>query len=83
MLDKDEIRKAVSKNYSGVALKGFAGSCCKGNCGCGNAHDIKESSLKSGYLESDLASVPQESNEVFYVFFDIDKTNLPIIIQKT
>jgi len=61
--NKEDIRDFIRKNYSEVAKKGSEGGCCGGGCSCsGNPMDIRESSIKVGYNENDLLSVPPEAN---------------------
>lgn len=46
-------------------LKRFCGGCCSGGCSCscnGAPMDIIDSSIKVGYTEGDLSSVPSEAN---------------------
>ncbi len=62
MKNKDNIRNSVRKNYSKVAQKGASGGCCGGGCSCNSSTNVKESSLKLGYTESDLSSAPEQSN---------------------
>ena len=62
MKDKETIRNSVQRHYSKVAKKGSSSGCCGGGCSCNDSVDIKESSLKMGYMDSDLASAPWESN---------------------
>ncbi len=60
MSGKEEIRKFIRENYSEVAKKGSAGGC---SCSCNDAPmDIIDSSIKVGYTEGDLSSVPSEAN---------------------
>ncbi len=63
MKDKDRIRKHVRKNYGNIASKGLVGGCCSGSCSCnGEPTDIRKISVKIGYAEEDLATVPVGSN---------------------
>ena len=63
MKDKEEIREFIRKNYAEVALKGSEGGCCGGGCSCNGAPlDISEASIRIGYSEGDLSSVPPEAN---------------------
>lgn len=63
MNDKDEIREQIQRNYAKIAVKGSAGGCCSGGCSCnGTPMDVSESSIKIGYTEEDLSSVPSEAN---------------------
>lgn len=63
MNDKDEIREQIQRNYAKIAVKGSAGGCCSGGCSCnGTPTDVSESSIKIGYTEEDLSSVPSEAN---------------------
>lgn len=65
MSDKEEIRKFIRENYSEIAKKGSAGGCCSGGCSCscnGAPMDINDSSIKVGYTQGDLSSVPSEAN---------------------
>lgn len=63
MNDKDEIREQIQRNYAKIVVKGSAGGCCNGGCSCnGTPMDVSESSIKIGYTEDDLSSVPSESN---------------------
>ncbi|NLD49068.1 MAG: arsenite methyltransferase [Clostridiaceae bacterium] len=61
--NKEDIRDFIRKNYAEVAQKGTAGGCCSGGCSCSGAPvDINEASIKMGYTEGDLSSVPLEAN---------------------
>ena len=63
MNNKEDIRESIRKNYTEVALKGSKGGCCSGGCSCsGPQFNIKDSSLKIGYSESDLDDAPIEAN---------------------
>lgn len=62
MHDKEEIREFIRQNYGQVAAKGAEGCLCGSSCGCGDVSDIKETSLKIGYSESDLKDAPIEAN---------------------
>jgi ubiquinone/menaquinone biosynthesis C-methylase UbiE len=62
MQDKEKLRNTIRLHYSQIARKG-AGGCCSGACSCGDSlTDIKNSSVKNGYTEEDLTSVPAEAN---------------------
>lgn len=63
--NKEEIRNFIRKNYAEVAKKGSEGGCCSGGCGCscsGAPVDIRETSIKIGYIEGDLLDIPPEAN---------------------
>jgi ubiquinone/menaquinone biosynthesis C-methylase UbiE len=61
--NKENIRNAIRKNYSEVALKGSAGQCCSCGCSCDAALiDKKEAYTKLGYSEDDLLNAPSEAN---------------------
>ncbi len=65
MGDKEEIRKFIRENYSEIAKKGSAGGCCGEGCTCscnGAPLNIIDSSIKVGYTEGDISSVPSEAN---------------------
>ncbi len=64
MAGKEEIRKFIRNRYAKIAVKGTQGGCCdSGCCGGGSASaDVKKSSVKIGYTEDDLGSVPSEAN---------------------
>lgn len=63
MSDKEQIRISIRKNYSEIAKKGSADRCCNGSCSCNGASiDKNDSSIKIGYTEDDLSSVPSEAN---------------------
>lgn len=63
MKSNDEIKRHIMKNYSTIAKNGSAGGCCSGSCSCsGTPIKISESTIKIGYSEADLASVPEEAN---------------------
>lgn len=61
--NKEDIREYIRKNYAEVAKKGSEGGCCGGGCSCsGEPMDITEASIKIGYTEEDISSVPVEAN---------------------
>ncbi|SCG82270.1 Arsenite methyltransferase [Proteiniborus sp. DW1] len=63
MKSKDELKKIIRKNYANVAIKGSTGGCCSGGCSCnGTPIDINKATIKIGYTEEDLSSVPAGSN---------------------
>lgn len=63
MKSKDELKKIIRNNYANVAVKGSVGGCCSGGCSCsGNSIDVNEATMKIGYTEEDLFSVPAGSN---------------------
>lgn len=62
MKDKEEVRDFIRKNYTEVALTGSESGCCGGGCSCGTPINIKETAIKLGYTESDLANVPLGAN---------------------
>lgn len=64
MNEKDEIREHIQKEYGKIATEGSTGGCCSGGCCCcnGTSMNISESSIRIGYTEDDLSSVPLESN---------------------
>ena len=64
MMDgKDELREQIQRTYAKIAVSGSAGGCCSGGCSCnGSPMDVSESSIKIGYTEEDLLSVPSEAN---------------------
>jgi len=57
--DKDTILQSVRRAYAQVALADSSGACCgtPSSC-CGTAPGLAGSSLKLGYTEQELASVP-------------------------
>ncbi len=61
--NKEDVRDFIRKNYAEVAQKGSEGGCCGGGCSCsGNPIDINEASIRIGYSEGELSSVPLEAN---------------------
>lgn len=62
MKDKEEVRNFIRRNYSEVALTGTASGCCGGGCSCGIPINLKETTIKLGYTESDLANSPLGAN---------------------
>lgn len=64
MDNKDEIREQVQKRYAEIAMNSSEGGCCcSGGCCCNDTpNDVDEASIKIGYTDEDLSSVPSESN---------------------
>jgi len=63
MIDKNEARKFILKNYSSIATNGAAGGCCDGGCNCSSSPiDIDETTQRIGYSEDDLTAVPTGAN---------------------
>ena len=61
--ENEEIRATIRKNYSDVATKGVKGGCCGGGCSCNGLQiNVKDTSLRIGYSESDLSDIPAEAN---------------------
>jgi ubiquinone/menaquinone biosynthesis C-methylase UbiE len=63
-LSAEEIRKAVRRNYGGIAQSGSQGCGCAAEACCGEAGDSTagEASLAIGYSLGALSSVPEGSN---------------------
>ena len=65
MKSKNKIRDAIRRNYADVAVKGTSGGggCCSSGCCCGDStEDVKETSIRIGYSEEELAGAPLEAN---------------------
>lgn len=63
MDNKDEIREQVQKRYAEIAMNSSEGCCCSGGCCCNDTpNDVDEASIKIGYTNEDLSSVPSEAN---------------------
>ncbi|MGI5849892.1 MAG: arsenite methyltransferase [Christensenellales bacterium] len=63
MNNKEDVRDTIRKNYTNTAKKSSDGGCCKGGCCCsGTQTDIKDLSVKIGYLDDDLENMPPQAN---------------------
>lgn len=60
---REDIRNAIRKNYTEIALESTKGGCCSCGCSCDGAPmDLKDAYTKLGYSEDDLLNVPHEAN---------------------
>ncbi|MCE5197291.1 MAG: arsenite methyltransferase [Negativicutes bacterium] len=63
MKDKETVREAIRKRYGSIAKNQPAAGCCSNGCDCnGTPIGRTEASLRLGYTEEDLKSVPPEAN---------------------
>lgn len=64
MINKEEIREHIRKNYAKIALKGEKSGGCSCGSGCcdDNSIDIKGNSINLGYSEEDLLDIPIDAN---------------------
>lgn len=64
MINKEEIREHIRKNYAKIAIKGAKGGGCSCGSGCcdDNGADIKGNSIDLGYSEEDLINIPVDAN---------------------
>lgn len=63
MDNKDEIKEQIQRRYAEIAMNGSGEGCCSGSCSCnGSPSDINEATIKIGYTDEDLSSVPSEAN---------------------
>ena len=61
--NKENVRNAIRKNYSEVALNSSGGQRCSCGCSCeGALIDKQEACAKLGYSEDDLLNAPSEAN---------------------
>jgi len=59
-MEDEETRKNVRRGYAKIAKEGLGSGCASSCCGGTSAHE--EMSKKMGYTETELKSIPQESN---------------------
>ena len=59
MADNDELKEQIQRTYAKIAINSSAGGCCSGGCSCNSS---SESSMKVGYTEEEILSVPSEAN---------------------
>ncbi len=63
MKDKEVVRESIRKRYGSIAKNKPAAGCCSSGCDCNGAPMGRtEASLRLGYSEEDLKSVPLDAN---------------------
>lgn len=61
-INADNVRKAVRKNYAGVAKKGSSGCGCSSSSSCCGTAAAKDASKQLGYSTDDVNAVPDGAN---------------------